>query len=159
MDATIVPIALGDRPARRLTIAPTEVKDLTFAQMAVQETDLEEFIRKNIDIVFPDETLLVVGQQVVNEGRGRADLVALDAASSVVLIELKRDPDDMRLRAEQLEWQAIRYAANYALIDSRSARRSAAAGVTACESVRRRDLGEIWRERALRNLLRASASQ
>jgi hypothetical protein len=120
MDATIVPIVLGDRPARRLTVAPAEVKDLTFSQMDVLEADLEEFIRRNIDLVFPDETLLVVGQQVVNEGRGRADLVALDAASSVVLIELKRDADDMRTRTEQLEWQAIRYAANYALLASPS---------------------------------------
>lgn len=123
MDATIVPIVLGDKPAGRLKVAPAEVeiKDLTFAQMDVQEDDLEEFIRRNIDIVFPDETLLVVGQQVVNEGRGRADLVAIDAASSVVLIELKRDAGDIQSRAEQLEWQAIRYAANYALIASRSA--------------------------------------
>jgi hypothetical protein len=121
MDATLVPIVLGDGPRRRLTVAPAEIKELTFAQLGVQEADLEEFIRRNIDIVFPDETLLVVGQQVVNEGRGRADLVALDAAGAVVLIEIKRDAEDMRSRAEQLEWQAIRYAANYALIDGPSA--------------------------------------
>lgn len=105
----VVPIVLGDEPAGRLKVAPAEVeiKDLTFAQMGVQEDDLEEFIRRNIDIVFPDETLLVVGQQVVNEGRGRADLVAIDAASSVVLIELKRDAGDIQSRAEQLEAEEV----------------------------------------------------
>ena len=59
------------------------MQNLTFAQMGVHEADLEELIRRNTDVVFPgDETLLIVGQQVVNEGRGRADLVALDKASS-----------------------------------------------------------------------------
>jgi hypothetical protein len=84
----------------------------------VKEADLEEFVRKDVDILFPDgeETLMVVGQQVRNKALGRSDLVALDGRGNIVLIEMKRDKDDIAARKEPFEFQAIRYAANYALI-------------------------------------------
>jgi hypothetical protein len=51
-----------------------------------------------------------------NKALGRSDLVALDGQGNIVLIELKRDKDDIAARKEPFEFQAIRYAANYALI-------------------------------------------
>ena len=95
-----------------------EVRELTMKDLGITEADLEEFVRKNVSVLFPDEeeTLLIVGQQVRNREAGRADLVALDSNGNVVLIELKRDRDDLVARKEAFEFQAIRYAANYALI-------------------------------------------
>lgn len=94
---------------------PQSLKDL-----GLTESDLEEFVRTHVDKLFPedDETLLVVGQQARNTSGGRADLIAVDAGGKIVLIELKRDLGDMAVRRERFEFQAIRYAANYALIDS-----------------------------------------
>jgi hypothetical protein len=104
----------------RTEIIKDEVRELTMKDLGLTEADLEEFVRKNVAILFPEgeETLLVVGQQVRNREAGRADLVALDADGNVVLIELKRDRDDLVARKEAFEFQAIRYAANYALIRS-----------------------------------------
>ena len=116
MDATIVPISISDASNNRLQLSDHEIEETSFRQLSVNEADLEEFVRKHIDIIFPDETLLIVGQQVINESRGRSDLVAIDDSASIVLIELKRDAQDMRRRAESLEVQAVRYAANYAMI-------------------------------------------
>ena len=61
-----------------------------------------------------DETLLVVGQQIQNSQRGISDLTAVDADGNIVLIEIKRDLDDIKGRKEPFEFQAIRYAASYA---------------------------------------------
>jgi hypothetical protein len=104
----------------RTEIIKDEVRELTMKDLGLTEADLEEFVRKNVAILFPEgeETLLVVGQQVRNREAGRADLVALDADGNIVLIELKRDRDDLVARKEAFEFQAIRYAANYALIKS-----------------------------------------
>jgi len=62
--------------------------------------------------------LLVVGQQLRNQQGGRSDLVAVDGQGNVVLLELKRDVADIVGRKEAFEMQAIRYAANYALIST-----------------------------------------
>src|SRR3712207_8835569 len=82
----------------------------------VCSSDLEEFLRKNIEVIFEDETLLVVGKQVVNKENGRSDLTAVDENGNLVLIEVKRDVEDIRQRKESFEFQAIRYAASYAKI-------------------------------------------
>lgn len=97
-------------------ITPGEVEELTLKKLEIQERQLEEFVRKNVQVLFPDETLLIVGQQPKNKAGGRADLVAVDGEGSIVLIELKRDVEDIIARKEPFEFQAIRYAANYALI-------------------------------------------
>jgi hypothetical protein len=69
-----------------------------------------------VQLLFPegDETLLIVGQQARNVSGGRSDLVAVDSNGAIVLIELKRDAADISARKEPFEFQAIRYAANYA---------------------------------------------
>lgn len=110
----LMPIQIKEK---ELTRGDQDVEDITFADLRLVETDVEEFLRKNIDVIFEEmETLLVVGQQVINTGGGRTDLVALDAAGSIVLIELKRDQKDIKARKEPLESQAIRYAASLAKI-------------------------------------------
>lgn len=65
-----------------------------------------------------DETLLIVGRQVTNKENGRSDLTAVDEDGNLVLIEIKRDLEDIKLRKEPFEFQAIRYAASYAKIKS-----------------------------------------
>lgn len=99
-------------------ITPDQVEELTFKALNIKEAALEEFVRKNVEVLFPgeSETLLIVGQQARNKEGGRADLVAVDGGGNVVLIELKRDVKDIEARREPFESQAIRYAASYALI-------------------------------------------
>ena len=125
MDTIIVPIEYRLSANRKIEMTPGQIEELLFSTIAVRvddadrrvtEADLEEFVRKNVQIVFPQETLLIVGQQVINKEGGRSDLVAIDGIGNIVLIELKRDPGDMIARKEALEFQAIRYAANYARI-------------------------------------------
>ena len=103
------------------------VENSTFKDLGLKESDLEEFIRSNVELVVQDEedeedegdggeTILVVGQQVANVERGRNDLVAIDDVGSLVLIELKRDEEDAAARKEPMEFQACRYAASLATI-------------------------------------------
>ncbi len=95
-------------------------KGSLFESLGLTEANIEEFLRKNIRLLFDededDETLLIVGQQVVNLRGARNDLVALDGDGYLVLIELKRDAADMAARREAMEFQAVRYAASLAMI-------------------------------------------
>ncbi len=102
-------------------IEPVEsIKATTFRELNMLEADLEEIIRKHADIICGDEedSLLIIGQQVIDATGGRNDLVALDQNGNLVLIELKRDRADMQHRSEPLEVQAIRYAASCATIST-----------------------------------------
>jgi hypothetical protein len=100
-----------------LKLSEREIETTTFKDLSLKETDVEEFLRTNIDAVFEeDETLLMVGQQVSNLQRGRSDLIALDENGYVVLIEIKRDVTDIVGRTEPFEFQAVRYAASLAKI-------------------------------------------
>lgn len=111
MSAAFVPIRLEP------TLTPDEVTTLTLKELRITEATLEEFIRRHVDRLFPDEeSLLIVGQQTRNKAGGRADLVAIDSDGDIVLIELKRDVEDIIARKEPFEFQAIRYAASYARI-------------------------------------------
>ena len=93
-----------------------DVETLQFKDLNIKEEHIEEFLRKNIEIIIDDETLLVIGRQVRNVERGRSDLTAIDKDGNLVLIEIKRDLDDIKMRKEPFEFQAIRYAASYAKI-------------------------------------------
>ena len=96
-----------------------EIKFRNFKDLNLQERHIEEFLRKNINLLFrDDETLLVVGQQVRNASNGISDLTALDSDGNIVLIEIKRDVQDIKARKEPFEFQAIRYAASYAKIST-----------------------------------------
>ena len=118
-NTSFVPISLQSAGGKT-AISATEVTERSFKHLNITEADLEEFVRQNIEVLFPDsdETLLIVGQQIKNKEAGRADLVALDGQGNTVLIELKRDKEDITARKEAFEFQAIRYAASYALLKS-----------------------------------------
>jgi hypothetical protein len=99
--------------------AHQEVEKVSFNSIGITEAKIEEFLRTNIGLLFEeddDETLLIVGQQVINLQNARNDLVALDANGNLVLIEIKRDASDMASRIEAMEFQAIRYAASLATV-------------------------------------------
>jgi len=94
-----------------------KLEPVTFADLKMLESDIEEILRTSIDILCDDEeSMLVVGRQVKNEMNGRSDLTAVDSNGNIVLIEIKRDRKDIEGRAEAFEFQAIRYAASYATI-------------------------------------------
>lgn len=85
----------------------------------MKEADLEELLRKNVELICEDgESMLIIGQQVRNECNGRSDLTAIDNQGNLVLIEIKRDRQDIVQRKEAFEFQAIRYAASLAKVHS-----------------------------------------
>ena len=110
----IIPIKIQDN----IDLDDIEIENKSFKSLCLKEENIEEFLRKNIEVLIDDETLLVVGRQVTNKENGRSDLTAVDEDGNLVLIEIKRDIDDIKLRKEPFEFQAIRYAASYAKIKS-----------------------------------------
>jgi len=65
---------------------------VTFAELNMKENDIEELLRKNIDMICDEEeSMLIVGSQVRNAARGISDLTAVDNMGDFVLIEIKRD--------------------------------------------------------------------
>ncbi len=93
------------------------VEPVTFSAIEMKESEIEEILRRNIDMLCDDEeSMIIVGQQVKNENNGRSDLTAIDNEGSIVLVEIKRDPRDIENRKEAFEFQAVRYAASYATI-------------------------------------------
>jgi len=117
METTIVPVKIlsGQRMEKLATGVLTAT---TFKSMGLREEHLEAFIAANPELILADQTAILVGRQVTNEQKSRADLVALDNDGSIVVIEIKRDMDDCKARAEKFEMQAIRYAATYSRIRS-----------------------------------------
>jgi hypothetical protein len=96
-----------------------KIEAVTFSDLRMHESDMEEILRNSIDMICDDEeSMLIVGQQVKNEKNGRSDLTAIDNNGNIVLIEIKRDRKDIEARKEAFEFQAIRYAASYATIES-----------------------------------------
>lgn len=95
------------------------IEPITFSELNMTENDIEEILRRNIDMLCDDEeSMLIVGRQVKNEKNGRSDLTAIDNNGNIVLIEIKRDKNDIIHRREAFEFQAIRYAASYATIEN-----------------------------------------
>ncbi|HAX7781203.1 TPA: hypothetical protein JTJ38_001797 [Escherichia coli] len=79
----------------------------TFTLEGLQERyDLQEAIKKNIDIIAPD--CLVISEEFSDweDSRRRIDLLAIDKQANLVVIELKRDET-----GAHMELQALRYAA------------------------------------------------
>lgn len=98
---------------------PAKIEEIMFAELGMKESDIEEILRKNVDMLCDDEeSMLIVGQQVRNAKQGRSDLTAIDNFGNLVLIEIKRDKKDIEARKEAFEFQAIRYAASCATIKS-----------------------------------------
>ncbi len=80
----------------------------------------EDFLEKNIEVLESDEDnqLMIIGKQVRSYTNKRTDLVAIDASGRIVIVEIKRDEQDMKNRKDNFESQAIRYAATFATVDS-----------------------------------------
>ncbi|WP_052087838.1 hypothetical protein [Paenibacillus wynnii] len=96
----------------------SRVDVVTFAELGMLESDIEEILRNSIEILCDDEeSMLIVGRQVKNKSLGRSDLTAVDNNGNIVLIEIKRDRKDIENRKEAFEFQAIRYAASYATVE------------------------------------------
>lgn len=114
--AQFVPCSFKDKKIVMLGDSSNEAPP-SFKSLGITEAEIEEFLKKNIGLLTEDsesdkrETLMIVGQQVIDSSNGRSDLVALDGEGNLVLIEIKRDKEDIASRAEPLELQAIRYAA------------------------------------------------
>lgn len=116
MDTTIINIQVDNDQGRyKLASSSSGGLDvIDFSTLNLKEEHIESFLAENLNILMGDAIL--VGRQVVNEQKSRADLVALDSDGCLVVIEIKRDMADCKARAEKFEMQAIRYAATYSRI-------------------------------------------
>ena len=106
----LIPVKIN----KSIDIQDIEITNTNFKNLNLKEEHIEEFLRSNIEVIFQDETLLVVGRQGVNKENGRSDLTAVDQNGNLVLIEIKRDVEDIKQRREAFEFQPIRYAGSYA---------------------------------------------
>lgn len=117
METIVVPVKISK--GQGIEKAGTgALESISFKGLGLREEHLESFIAANPDLILADRTAILIGRQVSNEQKSRADLVALDNDGSIVVIEIKRDMDDCKARAEKFEMQAIRYAATYSRIRS-----------------------------------------
>jgi hypothetical protein len=94
-----------------------EVK--TFKDLNIKEGHIENFVEEYIGelLAEEDESLLIVGKQTSNTSKHRSDLIAIDIESGdLVLIEIKRDVNDIKGRGETFVAQAIKYASSLATI-------------------------------------------
>lgn len=91
----------------RVDIEGKRLQELTpkkFAELGLRERfDIQEWIEKAPQIL--GEDLMIIGKEVILPSGKRLDLLAIDKAGSVVVIELKRDDS-----GDAVEWQAIKYA-------------------------------------------------
>lgn len=92
-----------------------EIARVSYKSLGMKEDALEEFLHHNIDVLTKEEDyqLMIVAKQVINSANKRTDLVALDSNGNLVVIEIKRDLEDMRARKDNFESQAIRYASSF----------------------------------------------
>ncbi len=77
----------------------------TFEQEGISEKDLQAHLRSQIEVISPD-TRVVAEEFSRWESSRRIDLLGIDRAANLVVIELKRTD-----RGDHMELQAIRYAA------------------------------------------------
>jgi hypothetical protein len=56
-----------------------KIEAVTFKELGMIEDDIENILRRSIDLICDEEeSMLVVGRQVQNEKLGRSDLTAID---------------------------------------------------------------------------------
>jgi hypothetical protein len=83
------------------------IKPTTFADEGLQERgDIQRMLREQIEVIAADA--LVIAEEFGDwvDSRRRIDLLAVDKAANLIVIELKRDED-----GGHMELQALRYAA------------------------------------------------
>lgn len=84
----------------------SRIEETTFNSFGLQERrDLQRLLRENIEVIAPDT--LVISEEFSDwrDSKRRIDLLAIDKAANLVVIELKRTED-----GGHMELQAIRYA-------------------------------------------------
>ncbi|MYL49806.1 hypothetical protein GLV98_09920 [Halobacillus litoralis] len=105
---------------KKITKSPEEISKVTYKKLGLTEEALEDFLQDHIEVITLEEEwdLKIIGKQVRNDANKRTDLVGLDSNGSIVIIEIKRDEQDMKARRDNFESQAIRYAASFAKIET-----------------------------------------
>lgn len=68
-----------------------------------KESRLEDVLHRDVSILGLD-SLLVIGRQVITKYGKRADLLALDVAGTLYVIELKRDRTPREVVAQALDY-------------------------------------------------------
>lgn len=83
------------------------IKETSFAQQGLKErADLQRLLKKQVDIISKDTLVVAEEFGEWDESRRRIDLLGIDKAANIIVIELKRTDD-----GGHMELQAIRYAA------------------------------------------------
>lgn len=83
------------------------VEETTFAEQGLKErSDLQRLLKKQIEIISPDTLVIAEEFGEWEDSKRRIDLLGVDKAATIVVIELKRTED-----GGHMELQAIRYAA------------------------------------------------
>ena len=81
------------------------IQQTSFPDEALYEKDFEDWVEQTPELL--GDELLIIGRQVeLDDGKDRVDLLAIDRAGSLVVIELKRD-----LLGGAADLQPLRYAA------------------------------------------------
>jgi hypothetical protein len=84
-----------------------KVEETSFAAADIRErADLQRLLRANVEAISPDTLVIAEEFGEWEDCRRRIDLLGIDRAANIVVIELKRDED-----GAHMELQAIRYAA------------------------------------------------
>jgi len=78
-------------------------KTTFFNEKLRERYDIQEWVEKKPEII--EENLLIIGKEVPLPSDIRIDLLAIDKASNLVIIELKRGDS-----GRNVDWQAIKYA-------------------------------------------------
>jgi hypothetical protein len=82
------------------------VKETTFSQGGLQERrDLQRLLREHIKVIAPDTLIIAEEFEDWEDSRRRIDLLGVDEAANLVVIELKRTED-----GGHMDLQSIRYA-------------------------------------------------
>ena len=78
----------------------------TLTEIGNKKIDLEERLEDWLesDISILDSDLLVIGRQVITDYRGKIDLLCMDSAGDLVVIELKRDKTSRDVTAQALDY-------------------------------------------------------
>lgn len=83
------------------------VEETTFAERGLRERgDLQRLLKKQVEVIAPDTLVIAEEFGEWEDSRRRIDLLGVDKAANIVVIELKRTED-----GGHMELQAVRYAA------------------------------------------------
>lgn len=97
-------IAGGTKPER---IAPTAMDF---------EARLEAILEADISVVSEPRKWMVIGRQIPTDHGGRIDLLAIDEAGTVIVLELKRDKSDREVVSQVLDYASWVQELDYAQI-------------------------------------------